>query len=104
MQESYPHEIRRFADGEPVPDGYLPLTPQEFAELDKMTPDERAEWLKEHGRRDGKEEFREALTQGQPPEESRATFPRGIGRPDVAPRGVGHVPKGRQNVRRHQGR
>lgn len=51
MQESYPHDIRRFADGEAVPPGYVELTEEEFEELDAMTPDWRRAWLENHKER-----------------------------------------------------
>lgn len=61
MQESYPHEIRHFADGDTVPDGYVKLTDEEFRELDAMTPDERAAWFKIHKPRGGLDDLKEIL-------------------------------------------
>lgn len=46
MQENYPHEIRYFKDGEPVPEGFMPLTAAEVEELEPLSPDERRRWLK----------------------------------------------------------
>ena len=52
MQERHPHNIRRFADGEAIPDGYVELTEDQFTELEPMTPDERAKWLKKNVKRE----------------------------------------------------
>ncbi len=52
MNQDYPHDIRRFADGESIPDGYLELTEEEFKLLDPMTSAQRAEWFQEFGRED----------------------------------------------------
>ncbi|RLC97992.1 MAG: hypothetical protein DRI46_12060 [Chloroflexi bacterium] len=60
MNQDYPHEIRRFDDGATIPGGYIELTQEEFNILNPMTPDERAAWLKENGRRDL---FRELFVQ-----------------------------------------
>lgn len=49
MQERPPHNIRRFADGETIPEGWRELTEEEFRELDAMTPDQRGKWLEEQG-------------------------------------------------------
>lgn len=48
MNREYPHEIRRFADGEAVPETHIPLTEQEVAELDPMSPEERRAWIEEN--------------------------------------------------------
>lgn len=52
MNVEHPHEIRRFADGEPVPDHFMPLTEAEVAELEALTSDERGHWLEARHRRE----------------------------------------------------
>jgi len=51
MNQEPPHEVRRFADGEAIPEGWVELTEEEFEELDVMAAVARARWLKEHKER-----------------------------------------------------
>lgn len=71
MQEQRPHEIRRFADGETIPDGYMPITEAEFAKLEPMSVDERAIWFAENGKCDPAAVFEETFTKGDPDEVER---------------------------------
>ena len=61
MNTEHPHDIRRFADGEPIPDGYVELTEEDVEELDKMAVDERAEWLRKNKERTPLGTFKDAL-------------------------------------------
>lgn len=46
MQERPPHAIRYFKDGDPVPEGWCPLTDAEVEELEPMGAGDRERWLK----------------------------------------------------------
>ena len=49
MNVERPHEIRRFSDGEEIPEDFIELTEEQFKILDPMTPDERAAWVQKNG-------------------------------------------------------
>lgn len=68
MQERPPHEVRRFADGEPIPEGFVELTEAQAAEVERLAPAERGDWLR-------KNVARSAL--GQLGDELRALAPSG---------------------------
>lgn len=67
MNREYPHEIKRFADGEPIPAGYVELTEEEFQELDKMAAASRARWLEEHGKLTPVEKLRREINAAEGP-------------------------------------
>lgn len=81
MQEQYPHEMRRFSDGETLPDGWLPLSDAQFRELDSKTPEERGAWLEANGKKGHSDELLKHFAKDLPPEEDIGSkIERGIDR------------------------
>jgi hypothetical protein len=79
MNVEEPHEIRRFADGEPIPSGYVELTEEEFQELEKMGIAERGQWLRKNKERTFLGEMADAL-HTLDPEKERAEWGRRLRR------------------------